>query len=109
MTVRPASPTFPAVAAAGSNGPHPAVYIAVWMSLSSSVILFNKYILFQGGFPFPIFLTTWHLIFATIATRVLHRTTNLLSGLDGVQLSRETYWKACIFSRPIGGPTRHIS
>ncbi|KAJ3161515.1 hypothetical protein HDU88_007320 [Geranomyces variabilis] len=103
MTARPASPTFPAVAAAGSNGPHPAVYIAVWMSLSSSVILFNKYILFEGGFPFPIFLTTWHLIFATLATRVLHRSTNLLSGLDGVQLSRETYWKACILAIvPIG-------
>ncbi|KAJ3167418.1 hypothetical protein HDU88_002340 [Geranomyces variabilis] len=95
MRLAKASPA----AAAFASGAHPAVYIAVWMSLSSSVILFNKYILFEGGFPFPIFLTTWHLIFATIATRVLHRTTNLLAGLDNVQLSRKTYWRAIV---PIG-------
>ncbi|KAJ3149644.1 hypothetical protein HDU89_003697 [Geranomyces variabilis] len=70
-------------AAAFAGGPHAAVYIAVWMLLSSSVILFNKYILFEGGFP----------------TRVLHRNTNLLSGLDNVQLSRKTYWRAIV---PIG-------
>ncbi|KAI8586278.1 triose phosphate/3-phosphoglycerate/phosphate translocator [Geranomyces variabilis] len=90
--------TAPAIAPP-AGGAHPAVYIGVWMSLSSSVILFNKYILFEGGFPYPIFLTTWHLLFATLATRALHRTTNLLSELDGVHLDRTTYWTAIV---PIG-------
>lgn len=33
-------------------GLHPAVYVAAWISLSSSVILFNKYILATKGFAF---------------------------------------------------------
>ncbi|KAJ3060989.1 hypothetical protein HDU98_003090, partial [Podochytrium sp. JEL0797] len=61
---------------------HPALYIAVWILCSGSVILFNKYILFTLEFPFPIFLTTCHLVFATISTRILRKTTSLLNGLD---------------------------
>lgn len=34
----------------------------------------------------PIFLTTFHLVFATIGTRVLARTTHLLDGLQNVQV-----------------------
>lgn len=34
------------------SGLHPAVYVAAWISLSSSVILFNKYILATKGFAF---------------------------------------------------------
>ncbi|KAJ3023481.1 hypothetical protein HKX48_002908 [Thoreauomyces humboldtii] len=82
-----------------TRGIHPAVYIIVWMTLSCSVILFNKQILDRGGFPFPIFLTTWHLVFATVATRVLRKTTRLLSGVDSVLLDNATYFKAIV---PIG-------
>ncbi|KAJ3010016.1 hypothetical protein HKX48_007630 [Thoreauomyces humboldtii] len=81
------------------GGLHPAFYIAAWMSLSGAVIVFNKYILFESGFPFPIFLTTFHLVFASIATRVLRKTTSLLDGLEDVKLTKEIYIKAIL---PIG-------
>ncbi|KAF8458540.1 triose-phosphate transporter family-domain-containing protein [Kalaharituber pfeilii] len=78
---------------------HPSVYIVVWICLSSSVILFNKWILHSLDFGFPIFLTTWHLVFATIATRVLARTTNLLDGLKNVHITRHAFVNAIV---PIG-------
>jgi hypothetical protein len=45
--------------------------------LSSLVIIFNKGIL--DRFPFPITLTTWHMLFATISTQILARTTTLVN------------------------------
>src|SRR5271170_3773078 len=48
---------------------------------------------------FPIFLTTWHLLFATIATQVLARTTTLLDGLKTVKMDGRTYLRAIV---PIG-------
>ncbi|KAJ3070165.1 hypothetical protein HDU98_006806 [Podochytrium sp. JEL0797] len=78
---------------------HPALYIAVWILCSGSVILFNKYILFTLEFPFPIFLTTCHLVFATISTRILRKTTSLLNGLDDVEITLPVYKKAIL---PIG-------
>jgi len=50
--------------------------IAIWMCLSSVVILFNKWIL--DSFPFPVTLTTWHMFCATVFTQILARTTNLI-------------------------------
>jgi len=40
-------------------------YASIWIVLSASVILFNKYILAFGGFPFPITLTVWHMLFSS--------------------------------------------
>jgi hypothetical protein len=40
-------------------------YASIWIALSASVILFNKYILAFGGFPFPISLTVWHMLFSS--------------------------------------------
>ncbi|KAJ3077353.1 hypothetical protein HDU98_000003 [Podochytrium sp. JEL0797] len=78
---------------------HPALYIAVWIFCSGSVILFNKYILHTLDFPHPIFLTTCHLIFATIATRILRRTTSLLKGLETCEITPQVFRKAIL---PIG-------
>jgi len=78
---------------------NPALIIAVWISLSSSVIIYNKYILSTLDFPFPIFLTTFHLVFATIGTRVLARTTHLLDGLSNVQMTMDRWLKSIV---PIG-------
>ncbi|ORZ34233.1 triose-phosphate transporter family-domain-containing protein [Catenaria anguillulae PL171] len=58
---------------------HPAAYIALWILMSSAVIVFNKWILDntqhdnpnRGHFPYPIFLTTWHMFFMTLVTRLL--------------------------------------
>ncbi|KAI9728588.1 MAG: hypothetical protein M1834_007616 [Cirrosporium novae-zelandiae] len=80
-------------------GLHPAVYVIVWITLSSSVILFNKYLLDTMGFRFPIVLTTWHLAFASFLTQVLARTTTLLDGRKTVKMTPRVYIRAIV---PIG-------
>lgn len=50
-------------------------YVIIWMAISISVILFNKWLLAYSGFPFPIALTVWHMLFCScvgvVAVRVL--------------------------------------
>jgi hypothetical protein len=50
-------------------------YVLTWMCISIAVILFNKWLLAYSGFPFPIALTVWHMLFCScvgvIAVRVL--------------------------------------
>jgi drug/metabolite transporter (DMT)-like permease len=82
-----------------SSGIHPAFYVIVWISLSSSVILFNKWILSTLGFHYPILLTSWHLIFATIMTQIMARTTTLLDGRKRVTMTGRVYLRAIV---PIG-------
>lgn len=78
-----------------------AVYVIVWISLSSAVILFNKWILDPKttNFRFPIFLTTWHLLFSSIATQILARTSTLLDGRKTVKMTGKVYLRAIV---PIG-------
>lgn len=40
-------------------------YVLIWMSISISVILFNKWLLAFSGFPYPIALTSWHMLFCS--------------------------------------------
>ncbi|KAH8726444.1 triose-phosphate transporter family-domain-containing protein [Phaeosphaeriaceae sp. PMI808] len=78
---------------------HPAVYIGVWITLSSSTIVFNKYILDTAKFHYPIFLTTWHLVFATIMTQFLARFTTILDSRKKVPMTGRVYLRAIV---PIG-------
>ncbi|PNS17497.1 hypothetical protein CAC42_8040 [Sphaceloma murrayae] len=78
---------------------HPAFYIATWIGLSSSVILFNKWILDTAGFRFPIVLTTWHLGFATLMTQILARFTSVLDSRKKVPMTGRIYLRAIV---PIG-------
>ncbi|EME42489.1 hypothetical protein DOTSEDRAFT_73355 [Dothistroma septosporum NZE10] len=78
---------------------HPAFYIATWISLSSSVIIFNKWILDTAGFRYPIVLTTWHLAFATLMTQIMARTTKSLDGRKKVPMTGKIYLRAIM---PIG-------
>jgi hypothetical protein len=50
-------------------------YVTVWMTISMSVILFNKYILAYSGFKYPIALTMWHMVFCTTVSTILVRGT----------------------------------
>jgi hypothetical protein len=102
----PAQPVLPTVnpnvekpAPPPAAGLHPAVYIATWIGLSSSVIVFNKWILSTKKFEFPIFLTTWHLLFATICTQVLARFTTVLDSRKKVPMNGHVYLRAIV---PIG-------
>ncbi|KAG7285245.1 hypothetical protein NEMBOFW57_009866 [Staphylotrichum longicolle] len=78
---------------------HPALYVSVWITLSSSVILFNKWILSTLGFAYPVILTTFHLTFATIMTQLLARYTTLLDGRKTVKMTGRVYLRAIV---PIG-------
>ena len=56
-----------------------------------SLIIMNKAILSTWGFAYPFFLTAWHMIFATILTQILSRTTNLLPGVKQNVVSLKIY------------------
>ncbi|EAT82928.1 hypothetical protein HBI56_068850 [Parastagonospora nodorum] len=101
----PAAPVLPTVnPEAQKSAPepasfHPAVYIATWITLSSSTIVFNKYILDTAKFHFPIALTTWHLVFATVMTQGLARFTTILDSRKKVPMTGRVYLRAIV---PIG-------
>ncbi|KAI4100878.1 MAG: hypothetical protein L6R37_005193 [Teloschistes peruensis] len=107
--VSPSEPILPVVNPAVANNEkkpepsgsnvHPAVYVVTWISLSSSIIIFNKWILKDAGFHYPITLTCWHLTFATIMTQILSRTTTLLDGRKTVKMTGKIYLRAIV---PIG-------
>jgi len=77
----------------------PAMIIPLWIFLSSTVILYNNYLYNTLNFKFPVFLVTWHLLFATVGTRVLQRTTNLLDGVKDVNITKEVFLRSIL---PIG-------
>ncbi|KAJ5246647.1 sugar phosphate/phosphate translocator [Penicillium chermesinum] len=81
----------------GSQAPPPEP--GLWIGLSSSVILFNKWVLSAAKFNFPLFLTTWHMVFATLVTQIMARTTNLLDSRHKVPMNASTYSRAIV---PIG-------
>ncbi|KDN50837.1 TPT-domain-containing protein [Tilletiaria anomala UBC 951] len=80
---------------------HPVVIIALWISLSMSVIIYNAWILKDKGlgFNYPIFLTTFHMAFSTVGTRLLARYTHLLDGLANVEMTKDRWIKSIL---PIG-------
>lgn len=57
------------------------LYIVFWIMISCTMILFNKAVLDQMEFPYPMFLTTWHMFFSTVMTQIMSRTTNMLPGV----------------------------
>ncbi|EGY22479.1 DUF250 domain membrane protein [Verticillium dahliae VdLs.17] len=77
----------------------PSTSCDVWISLSSSVILFNKWILDTLNFRYPVILTTYHLSFATLMTQILARWTHLLDGRKTVKMTGRVYVRAIV---PIG-------
>ncbi len=42
------------------------VYVTMWIALSGTVILYNKWILAYYGFAYPISLTMWHMAFSSV-------------------------------------------
>ncbi|KAL9629233.1 MAG: hypothetical protein Q9164_006965, partial [Protoblastenia rupestris] len=106
----PASPTVPilptvnpAVEKTVQETPaakiHPSFYVITWITLSSTIIIFNKWILDTAKFHYPITLTTWHLVFATLMTQIMSRTTKMLDGRKTVKMTGRVYLRAIV---PIG-------
>eukprot|EP00899_Mesostigma_viride_P013908 jgi/Mesvir1/22518/Mv18543-RA.1 len=56
-------------------------YVSIWIVLSGLVIVYNKYLLSSYGFPFPITLTLYHMIFCSIIGFVIVRS-GLVPSLD---------------------------
>lgn len=100
----PKGPILPAPATdkasdAAKFNVHPAFYVTVWIACSSSVILFNKWILDTLEFRYPVILTTYHLTFASVMTQILARYTHLLDGRKTVKMTGRVYLRAIV---PIG-------
>ncbi|POS69218.1 hypothetical protein DHEL01_v212388 [Diaporthe helianthi] len=87
-----ANPPEPASSSSsgGVGGLHPAFFIALWIALSSSVILFNKWILSTAKFEY---------LFATIMTQLMARFTKILDSRHNVPMTPHTYGRAIV---PIG-------
>ncbi|KAJ4170626.1 hypothetical protein NW754_006762 [Fusarium falciforme] len=78
---------------------HPTFYVVAWIGFSSSVILFNKWLLDTLNFRYPVILTTYHLTFATVVTQILARWTHFLDGRKTVKMTPRVYMRAVV---PIG-------
>ncbi|KAF4120563.1 hypothetical protein GMORB2_3001 [Geosmithia morbida] len=76
---------------------HPSLYILSWIFFSNCTILFNKWLIDNAGFP--ILLTCWHLVFATLATQILARTTSLLDSRHSLPIDGSLYIRTIL---PIG-------
>lgn len=80
--------------AGGAFSGSAAAAICFWLMMSCSVILFNKY-LYNGPFPYPISLTSIHMLFASVTTLTLR----FLGYIESPTLSRAVYLRAVV---PIG-------
>ncbi|KAH7165203.1 triose-phosphate transporter family-domain-containing protein [Dactylonectria macrodidyma] len=76
---------------------HPAFFITLWIFMSSSVILFNKWVLATA--KFALFLTTWHMVFATATTQIMARFTKTLDSRHKVPMNANIYGRSIV---PIG-------
>ncbi|KAM3514862.1 hypothetical protein MY11210_001467 [Beauveria gryllotalpidicola] len=101
----PPSPTLPTVnPVADASKPAamvlpPWLYVVAWISFSSLVILFNKWVLDTLKFRYPVTLTTYHLFFATVVTQIMARYTTMLDSRKVVKMTGRIYLRAVV---PIG-------
>lgn len=51
--------------------------------------MFNKAVMSTLEFPFPMFLTTYHMLLSAIMTRIMAATTSWLPGVSEVTRSEE--------------------
>jgi len=64
-------------------------YVALWISLSAGVIMYNKYVLAFFGFPFPVALTMIHMAFCSAAAFLLVRVFKVVKGVPN--MTRDMY------------------
>lgn len=70
---------------------------AIWIGLSSGVILFNKWILAYMPFPYPVALTLMHQVFCALAAVIMVKGMKMT---EPPALTVETYFRTIV---PIGG------
>ena len=69
------------------------LYVALWISLSGAVIMYNKWILVYYGFPFPITLTMWHMAFSAVLATIAVKTGMVQAEKS---MTTEIYWRAIV-------------
>jgi hypothetical protein len=79
-------------------------YVLIWMSVSISVILFNKWLLAYSGFPFPIALTLWHMGFCSMVGIMAVRVLKVVKSHN--MSAREYYVRVLPIGAPGAGPRR---
>mmetsp|Transcript_13222 Transcript_13222/g.24391 ORF Transcript_13222/g.24391 Transcript_13222/m.24391 type:complete len:310 (+) Transcript_13222:123-1052(+) len=57
------------------------VYVIFWICISCTMIMFNKAVMSSLDFPFPMFLTTYHMALSTVMTQILASTSTWLPGV----------------------------
>ena len=67
-------------------------YVSTWISLSGTVILYNKWILAYYGFHYPISLTMWHMLFSSLLALACVRG----GYVPSINMSSDTYLKAIV-------------
>jgi hypothetical protein len=67
-------------------------YVFLWIGLSAGVILYNKWLLAYGGFPYPVALTMWHMAFCAALAWCIIRA----GWVEGVQMNAETYLRTIV-------------
>jgi len=78
----------------------PWTMITFWIAISSSVIVYNQQILTNYEFPYPVTLTSIHLLFQSVATRLLYRYTTLLDPSPSLSLPMPATSDSKIPDRP---------
>ena len=67
-------------------------YVSLWIALSGTVILYNKWMLVYYGFDYPVTLTMWHMAFSAALAFTCVR----FGFIPSANMSRETYIKAIV-------------
>eukprot|EP00884_Botryococcus_braunii_P014630 jgi/Botrbrau1/23168/Bobra.0041s0019.1 len=70
-------------------------YVALWIFLSATVILYNKWVLSIHGFGYPVTLTMFHMFFCSVLAWVLI----LFGWVEAISLTFDTFIRAFM---PIG-------
>ncbi len=72
-------------------------YVTLWITLSATVILYNKFILTWGNFPYPVALTMWHMFFCSVMAAGIIRA----GYVEPVGMSTETYLRCVERNLPL--------
>jgi hypothetical protein len=71
-------------------------YVFLWIGLSAGVILFNKYLLSDYGFPYPVALTMIHMGFCSVVAALVVR---VFKWIPSNNMEVEVYMRSVV---PIG-------
>ncbi|ORY25478.1 triose-phosphate transporter family-domain-containing protein [Naematelia encephala] len=69
---------------------------AVWVGLSVLLVLFNKYIFSTLNFPYPLFLTAFHMMIATLSTSLIRAMPTEGLQVVSVDISWLTYLRTVV-------------